>query len=77
MTDGMDEMRLYLDDRPKWIERVADGAAKAIVSGTRKGAVMRWRFMARDYQLAVWAKLSKADQAKLKAAIAASDKEKS
>lgn len=65
----MDELELYKNDRPKWLELVAQKQAARIADDTYDDAVLQavWAGMARDYQTAVWQHLDDTQRARIRA----------
>jgi len=65
----IDELQLYENDRPKWLEIVAPKQAARIADDTYDDAVLKavWAGMGRDYQTAVWQHLDESQRARIRA----------
>ena len=63
-----DELEMYKNDRPKWLELVAPKQASCIADDTYDDAVLKaaWAGMDRDYQTAVWAHLDESSRARIR-----------
>ena len=65
----MDELELYKNDRPAWLELIAPKMAARIAGDTYDDVVLQavWSGMPRDYQTAVWAHLDESARARIRA----------
>ena len=64
----MDELAIYENDRPKWLEIVAPKQAARIGDNTYDDTALAyvWAGMQRDYQTAVWALLPEAQHERIR-----------
>lgn len=65
----MDELELYKNDRPKWLEIVAPKQAVRIADDTYTDEALQavWAAMPRDYQTAVWQHLDDTQRERIRA----------
>ena len=65
----MDEMCMYLTNRPMWIVIASELLAQRINEGTYtdKELAHTWQSMARDYQMATWPQLFDKEQDRIRA----------